>query len=50
MAHLSSFLALKGSGQKLNRDVIFMATAYEKSGASIVRAGYLKSDPKFSKA
>ena len=40
IAQLSSFLALKDSGQKLNRDVIFMATADEEAGG-FYGAGWL---------
>jgi len=40
IAQLSSFLALKNSGQQLNRDVIFMATADEEAGG-FYGAGWL---------
>ena len=40
IAQLSSFLALKDSGQKLNRDVIYMATADEEAGG-FYGAGWL---------
>jgi acetylornithine deacetylase/succinyl-diaminopimelate desuccinylase-like protein len=40
IAQLSSFLALKDCGEKLNRDVIFMATADEEAGG-FYGAGWL---------
>lgn len=40
IAQLTAFLALKDSGQKLNRDVIFMATADEEAGG-FYGAGWL---------
>ena len=45
IAQLSSFLALSDSGEKLNRDVILMATADEEAGGHYGAGWLLKNRP-----